>query len=150
MRETPGTNMTKPVTQRTAQAARKRGGKGRSHKNGPRRKMLAMTMAAWRVVRVARKLKHARRRRRHGAQRKKKAGELRALSIGSIALGSFALGASAFGALAVGAVAIRRLAIKRAAIGRLDVRKVKVGRLEVDELIVHSDRRPGASAKDAS
>jgi hypothetical protein len=104
-------------------------------------KAAVIAVAAFRTARVARSMGRTKRR-CHRACRRKKAGELRAVSVGSIAVGSFALGASAFGAVAVGAVAIRRLAIKRAAVGRLDVRKVKVGRLEVDELVVHSDRRP--------
>lgn len=126
-RRLPHAIVTKAIKHRNAKPARK--------------KAAVMTTAAWRAVRVARGMRRAKRRYRRTSQRKK-VGELRAVSVGSIAVGSFALGASAFGALAVGAVAIRRLAIKRAAIGRLDVRKVKVGRLEVDELVVHSDRRP--------
>ncbi|HZL06292.1 MAG TPA: hypothetical protein VFE45_12905 [Coriobacteriia bacterium] len=128
--------MTKAIKHRNAKPARKCADRERA-----RKKAAVMTTAAWRAVRVARGMRRAKRRYRRTSQRKK-VGELRAVSVGSIAVGSFALGASAFGALAVGAVAIRRLAIKRAAIGRLDVRKVKVGRLEVDELVVHSDRRP--------
>jgi hypothetical protein len=104
-------------------------------------------MLAWRVLRVAGKIKQAKRSSRRKAKCKR--GGERALSFGSVAIGSFALGASAFGALAAGAVAIRRLAIKRAAVGKLDVEKVKIGRLEVDELVVHSDRRtPGTPPAD--
>lgn len=136
MYETAPRIVTKAIKHRNAKSAGKCADRKRA-----RTKAVVMTTAAWRTVRLARRMKRAKRRHRRSSQREK-AGELRAVSLGSVAVGSFALGASAFGALAVGAVAIRRLAIKRAAVGRLDVRKVKVGCLEVDELIVHSDRRP--------
>jgi hypothetical protein len=123
-------------------------GKCRDRKRA-RKNAAALTIAAWRLARLARGLKQAKQRYRRTAERKKGSGSRgvsHALSVGSIAVGSFALGASAFGALAVGAVAIKRLAIKRAAIGRLDLGKVKVGRLEVDELIVNESRRTAGLA----
>ena len=88
-------------------------------------------VVAVRFVRMARKVKHARRRSRKARRRT-------ALASGAVSLGSLAVGALALGAVAIGVLAIRRLAIKRAAIGRLDVGELKVGRLEVDELVVRT------------
>ncbi len=116
-------HMSKPTRQR----ARKHGPPGRR----VRRKAVAATVVAVRFVRLARKVKHARRRSRKARRRT-------ALASGAVSLGSLAVGALALGAVAIGVLAIRRLAIKRAAIGRLDVGELKVARLEVDELVVRT------------
>ncbi len=116
-------HMSKPARQRDRKH-------GRPSK-GARRKALAVTVAAVRFARLARKLIKANRKTRKARRRT-------ALATGAVSLGSLAVGALAIGAVAIGALAIRRLAIKRAAIGRLDVGELKVGRLEVDELVVRT------------